>query len=63
VAPTAVQAEAATEVDRQLGEALARWQAVASELPPLNQKIQRRGLAPVDPEAQPMGTGARRNEE
>jgi photosystem II stability/assembly factor-like uncharacterized protein len=63
VAPTAAQSEAAAQVDRDLGAALERWQALAAELPPLNRKLQSRGLAPVDPEARPMGTAPRRNEE
>ena len=62
-APTAAQAQAAAQVDETLGGTLARWRALVAELPPLNRKLESRGLAPVDPEKRPMSGSAHRNEE
>jgi len=53
VAPTAVQAEAAEQVDRELGAALDGWQALAAEVPELNRKLEKRGLPPLDLDAEP----------
>ena len=53
VAPTAVQAEAAEQVDSDLGAALARWQELAAEVPALNRRLSKRGLPVLDLDAKP----------
>ncbi len=53
VAPTAVQAEAAKQVDSDLAAALERWQSLAAEVPELNRKLERAGLPKLDLAAEP----------
>ncbi len=63
VAPTAAQAAAVADADREAGAALGRWQAVAADLPALNRRLRGRSLRPLDPAAPPSGPAPRRNEE
>ena len=55
VAPTAVQAEAAEQVDRDLGTALAGWNELADQVPALNRRLTKRGLPVLDLNAKPSG--------
>ncbi len=63
VAPTAVQAQAAEQADRDLGAALARWQALAAEVPELNRKLDRAGLPKLDLAAKPKEAAPEGDEE
>ena len=55
VAPTAVQAEAAEQVDRDLGTALATWRELAAQVPDLDRKLENKGLPALDLDAEPSG--------
>ena len=52
-APTAAQAEASETIGKQLPALLQRWQAIAKEIPALNQQLKGAGQPEINPEAKP----------
>ncbi len=63
VAPMAVQSDAAEQVDRDLGTALAAWKALAAQVPALNGKLAKRDLSPLDLDAAPSKAAPSGDEE
>jgi hypothetical protein len=53
VAPTAAQANAAAEAERDLALAIKQWDAVRSELTQVNQQLKAANLPEINPQAEP----------